>query len=108
MGAVALPRERDLHDYPVPRLGGLAILAGVLVAGALFMPDDEETRGILAGAAAIALIGAADDRWNLHPVVKLAGQFGAALLPVLSEVRVENLTLPFSSRSSSATRRARC
>ena len=94
-GAVALPRERDLHEEPVPQLGGLAILAGVLAAGALFMPDGEETRGILAGAAAIALIGAADDRFGLHPMVKLAGQFAAALLPVLSEVRVENLTLPF-------------
>src|ERR687895_2155536 len=80
-GAVALPRDRDLHDEPVPRLGGLAILVGVLVAGALFMPGNQETRGILAGAAAIALIGAADDRWGLHPVVKLAGQFAAALLP---------------------------
>ena len=94
-GAVALPRERDLHDEPVPQLGGLAILAGVLAAGALFLPSGEETRGILAGAAAIALIGAADDRFGLHPAVKLAGQFAAALLPVLADVRVENLTLPF-------------
>jgi UDP-GlcNAc:undecaprenyl-phosphate GlcNAc-1-phosphate transferase len=65
------------------------------VAGALFMPGGEQTRGILGGAAAIALIGAADDRWGLHPIVKFAGQFAAALLPVLSDVRVENLTLPF-------------
>ena len=95
VGAVALPRDRDLHEAPVPRLGGLAILAGALAAGALFMPGNEETRGILAGAAAIALIGAVDDRWNLHPVLKLAGQFTAALIPVLSEVHVENVTLPF-------------
>jgi UDP-GlcNAc:undecaprenyl-phosphate/decaprenyl-phosphate GlcNAc-1-phosphate transferase len=95
VGAVAMPRERDLHDEPMPRLGGLAILAGVLVAGILFLPGGSETRGILAGATAIALIGAADDRWGLHPFVKLAGQFAAALLPVLADVRVENITLPF-------------
>jgi len=95
VGAVALPRDRDLHDRPMPRLGGLAILAGALVAGLLFMPANEETRGILGGAAAIALIGAADDRFNLHPFVKLAGQFAAAAIPVMSEVRVENMTLPF-------------
>ena len=94
-GAVALPRERDLHDEPVPRLGGLAILVGALVAGLLFMPGNDETSGILAGAAAIAVIGAADDRWGLHPIIKLAGQFAAALLPVLYDVRVENVTLPF-------------
>lgn len=32
---------------------------------------------------------------GLSPVVKLAGQFVAALAPVLADVRVENITLPF-------------
>ena len=95
VGAVALPRDRDLHDRPMPRLGGLAILVAVLVSGLLFLPANEETRGILAGATLIALIGALDDRYNLNPFVKLAGQFAAAAIPVLSEVRVENVTLPF-------------
>jgi len=97
VGAVALPRERDLHDSPMPRLGGLAILAGVLLAGALFLPATQTTRGILAGAAAITLVGAIDDAktGGLHPIVKFAGQFAAALIPVACDVRVENLTLPF-------------
>ena len=97
VGAVAHPRERDLHDAPMPRLGGLAILAGVLLAGALLLPGGQETRGILGGAAAITLVGAIDDArpGGLHPVVKLAGQFAAALIPVVCEVRVENITLPF-------------
>ncbi len=60
VGAIDLPKERGLHDEPTPSLGGLAILAGVL-AGAAFLPWNTETRGILAGAAAIALIGALDD-----------------------------------------------
>ena len=58
VGAVALPRDRDLHDRPLPRLGGLAILAGVLLASILFLPASTEMRGILAGAIAIALVGA--------------------------------------------------
>jgi UDP-GlcNAc:undecaprenyl-phosphate/decaprenyl-phosphate GlcNAc-1-phosphate transferase len=97
VGAVALPRERDLHDSPMPRLGGLAILAGVLLAGALFLPATLSTRGILAGAAAITFVGAVDDAkpGGLHPVVKLLGQFAAALIPVACDVRVENITLPF-------------
>jgi UDP-GlcNAc:undecaprenyl-phosphate/decaprenyl-phosphate GlcNAc-1-phosphate transferase len=94
-GVVHEPRERDLSERPVPLLGGLAILAAVLVAGALFLPGESETRGILAGAAAIALIGALDDKYDLHPLVKLTGQLAAALVPVLSDVRVENVTLPF-------------
>ena len=79
------PRERDLHDRPVPGLGGLAILAAALVAALIFLPANQETRGILAGAVAIALIGAVDDaRPNgLHPLVKLAGQFAAAAIPGL-------------------------
>src|SRR5680860_1565150 len=97
VGAVALPRERDLHDSPMPRLGGLAILAGVLLAGALFLPGSASTHGILAGAAAITLVGAIDDAkpGGLHPVVKLLGQFAAAAIPVACDVRVENITLPF-------------
>ena len=97
VGAVALPRERDLHDSPMPRLGGLAILAGVLLAGLLFLPGTQEMRGILAGAVAIAFVGAVDDAkpGGLNPVVKLLGQFAAAAIPVACDVRVENITLPF-------------
>jgi UDP-GlcNAc:undecaprenyl-phosphate GlcNAc-1-phosphate transferase len=97
LGVLHYPRERDLHDRPVPGLGGLAILAAAVVAALLFLPVGRETRGIVGGAIAIALIGAVDDvRPNgLHPLVKLAGQFAAAAIPVWSDVRVENLTLPF-------------
>jgi UDP-GlcNAc:undecaprenyl-phosphate/decaprenyl-phosphate GlcNAc-1-phosphate transferase len=97
MGVVHQPRERDLHDQPVPGLGGLAILAAVLVAALLFMPSGQETRGIILGAIGIVLVGVVDDTrpGGLHPAVKLAGQFAAAAIPVFSEVRVENVTLPF-------------
>ena len=97
VGAVAMPRERDLHDSPMPRLGGLAILAGVLLAGVLFLPGTQAMRGILAGAIAIAFVGAVDDAkpGGLNPVVKLLGQFAAAAIPVACDVRVENITLPF-------------
>ena len=95
VGAVATPRERDLHDAPTPRLGGLAILAGVLAAGALFLPNNEEVRGILIGAAVITAIGALDDVWDLAAPIKLAGQLAAALVAVESNVSVENFTLPF-------------
>ena len=96
IGAIDLPKERGLHDEPTPSLGGLAILAGVL-AGAAFLPWNTETKGILAGAAAIALIGALDDvkDGGLSAVVKLLGQFAAAAILVSADVRVENVTLPF-------------
>jgi UDP-GlcNAc:undecaprenyl-phosphate GlcNAc-1-phosphate transferase len=97
LGVLHYPRERDLHQHAVPGLGGLAILVAAATAALLFLPNNNETRGIVAGAVAITLIGALDDarEGGLHPLVKLVGQFGAALIPVASGVRVENVTLPF-------------
>jgi UDP-GlcNAc:undecaprenyl-phosphate/decaprenyl-phosphate GlcNAc-1-phosphate transferase len=95
VGAVAMPRDRDLHLSPTPRLGGIAILAGVLLSGALFLPNTQEVRGVLLGATVITLIGALDDVFDLAAPIKLAGQFAAALIPVQSNVVVENFTLPF-------------
>ena len=95
IGAVDQPRDRSLHDTPTPSLGGIAIFAGVLAAGLAFMPDSTATRGILAGAAAITIVGALDDVFDLPPALKLLGQIGAGLIVVLSDVKVESFTLPF-------------
>src|SRR5688572_32667515 len=97
LGVLHYPRERDLHDRPVPGLGGLAILAAAVVSALVFLPGNQETRGIVDGAIAIALVGTLDDSrpGGLHPLVKLIGQFGAAAIPVLCDVREENMTLPF-------------
>lgn len=95
VGAVDEPRERGLAARATPLLGGLAILAGVLVASAVWLPMGEETRGILLGAALIAVVGAIDDIVDLPPQWKLLGQVAAAIIPVASGVKVENVTLPF-------------
>jgi UDP-GlcNAc:undecaprenyl-phosphate/decaprenyl-phosphate GlcNAc-1-phosphate transferase len=97
LGVIHHPRDRDLHDRPVPGLGGLAILAAAVVSALIFLPWNGETRGIIGGALAIALVGAIDD-WledGLHPAVKLAGQFAAAAIPVAAGVWVDHVTLPF-------------
>jgi UDP-GlcNAc:undecaprenyl-phosphate GlcNAc-1-phosphate transferase len=95
VGAVDEPRDRGLSDRPTPRLGGLAMLAGILIAAALFMPMSDQYRGILGGAIAIVVVGGLDDVFDLPPVVKLLGQAAAAAIPVAAGVKVDNITLPF-------------
>jgi UDP-GlcNAc:undecaprenyl-phosphate/decaprenyl-phosphate GlcNAc-1-phosphate transferase len=100
IGAIDTPRERGLSDRPTPLLGGLAIFAGALVAGLIWLPpgygkEHELWHGVLLAAAVITLVGALDDRFDLPPAVKLAGQVLAALIVVHYGVVVELITLPF-------------
>src|SRR3954453_6404211 len=95
IGAIDTPRDRGLHQFPTPRLGGLAILVTVVAAGLVFLPHDHQTRGILIGAAVIALVGAADDILELSADFKLAGQVLAAVVPAASGVRVTTMPIPF-------------
>lgn len=76
-GRLALdrPNERSLHARPVPRTGGLAVLAGMLTsvafdAAPLWLP--------LALAAALGLVSFIDDLRGLRTVVRLAAHVGAA------------------------------
>jgi UDP-GlcNAc:undecaprenyl-phosphate GlcNAc-1-phosphate transferase len=98
VGAVDPVQERGLANARTPLLGGLAILVGVLVAGALFLPFTSEIRGILGAAALITVVGIADDMRDLSPGVKLLGQATAGLICVLSGVAVDNFTFPFVGR----------
>jgi UDP-GlcNAc:undecaprenyl-phosphate GlcNAc-1-phosphate transferase len=97
VGAMAKPSDRGLAEEETPALGGLAIFAGVLLAGAIWMPGNHHvTRAILAGAAVITLVGAIDDTVELSPLLKLLGQVAAAVLAVVvGGVKVSGVTLPF-------------
>ncbi|MDX6637808.1 MAG: UDP-GlcNAc:undecaprenyl-phosphate/decaprenyl-phosphate GlcNAc-phosphate transferase [Solirubrobacterales bacterium] len=99
LGAVDQPGGRGLSERPTPLLGGLAIFAGAGAAMALWLMDgNKEWQAILWGAAIITLVGALDDIFDLPAPVKLAGQVGAVLPPVLTGVRVDHFTLPFVHR----------
>jgi UDP-GlcNAc:undecaprenyl-phosphate/decaprenyl-phosphate GlcNAc-1-phosphate transferase len=100
VGAIDEPRERGLSDRPTPLLGGLAIFAGVLVAALVWLPggygkDHQLWHGVLLAAGVIALVGALDDRFDLPPAAKLAGQVVAAVIVVNFGVAVKAITLPF-------------
>ncbi len=98
IGAVDEPRARGLSDRAMPRLGGVAIFAGVLGSAVLFLPLDGRFGAILLGAAIITVVGALDDVFELSAPVKLAGQTVAALVPVVDGVQVTDFTLPFVHR----------
>jgi len=98
VGALDPVQERGLASEPTPLLGGLAILAGVLVAGSLLLPATTEMRGILIAALLITVVGLLDDLIDLPPQLKLLGQVTAGLICVLSGVRVDDFTFPFVGR----------
>ena len=87
-GFMAEVRDRDVHDEAMPRLGGLAmlggILAGILLASklprmrAVFEGGDNPAIALLSGIAIIIVLGMIDDRWGLDAPTKLAGQVLAA------------------------------
>jgi UDP-GlcNAc:undecaprenyl-phosphate/decaprenyl-phosphate GlcNAc-1-phosphate transferase len=98
IGAIDRPRARGLHQFPTPRLGGVAILAAFATAALVFLPHDQQTNGILIGAAVIVLVGMADDILELSAEYKIVGQILAAAIPVAAGVRVTNMTIPFFGR----------
>jgi UDP-GlcNAc:undecaprenyl-phosphate GlcNAc-1-phosphate transferase len=111
IGAVDRLSERGLARRETPLLGGLAILAGVLVAAVIWLEPTirlphaahalpgstgtVHTWTILAGAVAITLVGAIDDWHPLPPLLKLLGQIAAALIVVEGGAVVTDVTLPF-------------
>lgn len=103
VGAIDTPRERGLAERATPLLGGLAIFAGSLVAGLLWLPagylkEGQLWHGVLIGAGLITAVGALDDRFELPPIVKLVGQVVAALIAVRFGVVVHFITIPFLGR----------
>jgi len=86
-GAIAVPRGRDVHTVPIPRLGGVAmyigVLAGVFVASQLpvlrrAFDYSSETRAVMVAGGLIVLVGALDDRFGIDALTKLAGQATSA------------------------------
>jgi UDP-GlcNAc:undecaprenyl-phosphate GlcNAc-1-phosphate transferase len=104
-GAVARPRDRDVHAVDTPRLGGLAILVAfalaILLAHALptlrsTFTENTEVPGVLLGAVIICGIGVLDDRYELDSLTKFAGQvFAAGVMVIVGGVQLLTIYVPF-------------
>src|SRR6266536_2794414 len=96
-GAIDHPSDRKVHPKPTPTLGGIGILAGVLVAMsvAYFIPEFRrlyrqslELQGVALGALVITALGTVDDVRALSAPAKAAGQILAAGLLILNGVEL--------------------
>jgi UDP-GlcNAc:undecaprenyl-phosphate/decaprenyl-phosphate GlcNAc-1-phosphate transferase len=103
-GAVAEVRDRDVHAQPIPYLGGLAMLGGLVAAYAVgrelpFLssagPFVFEDAGIviLAGALVCA-VGVLDDLFELDALTKLGGQVIAVGFLVWSGIQYQWILMP--------------
>lgn len=98
-------RERDVHTRPTPRLGGIAMFLGVVVAFAvgsqlpqlsLVFQNTGQIYAILGATLLIVLLGVADDIWDLDWLTKLAGQFIAAGILAWQGVVITSIPVPGS------------
>ncbi len=88
------PGERKVHEKPIPRIGGVAMAIGVLIAALLVIPLDAPDRYFLVAAGVLTLFGGLDDRFDLNYRIKLLGQVIAALIVVVGgHIQIEALTL---------------
>jgi UDP-GlcNAc:undecaprenyl-phosphate GlcNAc-1-phosphate transferase len=96
IGALDVPTDRPrVHSEPIPRIGGVAIVVGILVPGALFVTDDGPYLGILIGTLCVAALGLIDDIRGIKPSTKLLGVIAIALIPVVGwDVTFDRVTLP--------------
>ncbi len=110
VGAVDTPKEeRRINTVEMPRLGGLAIIAGFIVSiiylliissieGGINLIEDIlylKLIGFFAGGILIAGVCLIDDIKDLPPLVKLAAQIVAAVIVVVFGLRIQNLNIPF-------------
>ena len=87
-GAVAAPRDRDVHAEPIPYLGGLAMLGGMVAAYVVarqlpFLSTSDplvfrDAGSVLVAGALICAVGVLDDIFDIDALTKFGGQVLAA------------------------------
>lgn len=101
-GIVSVPRNRDIHKKPVPRIGGIAIFLAFLVFSMVFLFSakgglnlDKHIVAIWIGSIIIAGSMLLDDIFGLSAWQKLLLQVVAVLVLIASGIGIEKLPNPF-------------
>ncbi len=90
-GMMDIPNARKVHTKATPLLGGVVIYLAFLGALLLFANKFyvSQVVGIFLGASLASFLGLWDDRFTISPYAKLVGQVLAALILVVSGVKVD-------------------
>lgn len=104
-GLLDEPGGRKIHPNPVPRLGGIAIVAGFFIGlgVALFLAPTLEGKrlgggispGFLIGGALIALVGLTDDVVDLPAIAKFGAQVLVGVAAFALGLSVTALSVPW-------------
>lgn len=93
LGAMDVPRDaRRVHNKPMPRFGGIAIYAGIMVGLAMFAQTQRHLPAIMVGCTLIYILGAIDDLKGMKPIVKFAGQVVGASVVFAMGLRINFVT----------------
>lgn len=82
IGLIDSPGGRKTHVGEIPIIGGLAMLAGIIVGGVLDQPFTASYSYFLVCSAILVIIGAWDDRYDLPASVRFLAQACAALIMI--------------------------
>ncbi len=105
LGLVDRPGGRRMHRGEVPRLGGLALFLAFMIAlgvGQAFRiptADPNEHRrflGLILGSLWMFLVGLADDRWDLSPLVQFVAQLIAGGIAIATLIFIERVNNPLT------------
>lgn len=117
-GAVAIPRDRDVHTKPIPRWGGIAMYVSFVATIVLvflwvyfrhLLPAShypklpwgptliKQYAGILIGATLVAVVGIIDDKYEISAIWQTVTLVACSLILIAFGVRIEGVSNPFAA-----------
>jgi len=82
IGAIDVPDARKVHTQAIPRVGGIAMVAGSVTSILLLAELDQQVIAILVGFIVIWGFGLWDDKCDLNYKIKFLGQLLAVVIVV--------------------------
>jgi UDP-GlcNAc:undecaprenyl-phosphate GlcNAc-1-phosphate transferase len=91
---IDIPEPRKVHAIAIPRVGGIGMVLGTILALVLWFDIPFSINVYILGFVCLSLFGILDDRYNIHYIIKFIGQCIAVLIVVLyGNLLITNLSL---------------